>query len=48
MLELRLIDDPELYHGAPVGLQLVGRRLQEEKILTLAEHIGQAVARRNE
>ncbi|KAL1960109.1 hypothetical protein VTO42DRAFT_281 [Malbranchea cinnamomea] len=31
--------DPEIYHGAPVGLQLVGRRLQEEKMLALAEYI---------
>ncbi|KAJ3472501.1 hypothetical protein NLG97_g10939 [Lecanicillium saksenae] len=29
--------DAELYHGAPVGLQLVGRRLQEEKVLALTE-----------
>ncbi|KAK2761812.1 Acetamidase [Arachnomyces sp. PD_36] len=40
--------DPKLYHGAPVGLQLVGRRLQEEKMLVLAEHIGEAVARGKE
>ncbi|PLN81992.1 amidase [Aspergillus taichungensis] len=35
--------DAEAYHHAPVGLQLVGRRLQEEKMLTLAEYIGEAV-----
>lgn len=44
----RFTDDPELYHGAPVGLQLVGRRLQEEKMLVLAEHVGDAVACRNQ
>lgn len=31
--------EPELCHGLPVSLQLTGRRLQEEKILTLTEKI---------
>jgi amidase len=31
--------DPEIYDGAHVSVQLVGRRLQEEKMLALAEHI---------
>ena len=31
------IDDPELYHGGPVALQLVGRRLREEDVLEMAE-----------
>lgn len=35
--------DPELYHGAPVAVQLVGRRLQEEKVLALAEYVGGAI-----
>ena len=29
------IDDPEIYDGAHVSVQLVGRRFQEEKILAL-------------
>ena len=33
-------DDADTYHGAPIGVQLVGRRLQEEKMLTLAEYLG--------
>ncbi|KAJ5727268.1 hypothetical protein N7493_005088 [Penicillium malachiteum] len=37
--------DAETYDGAPVGIQLVGRRLQEEKMLTLAEYIGGEIAR---
>lgn len=41
----RSIDDAETYHGAPVGLQLMGRRLQEEKMLTLAEYLGEEIAR---
>ena len=32
----RLQDDPQIYHGAPVGLQIVGRGLQEERILSIA------------
>nr|KMM65355.1 glutamyl-tRNA(Gln) amidotransferase subunit A [Coccidioides posadasii RMSCC 3488] len=35
--------DPELYHGTPVGLQLVGRRYQEEKLIVLAEYIGETL-----
>ncbi|KAF4151134.1 hypothetical protein CNMCM6069_004487 [Aspergillus lentulus] len=35
--------DADIYHGAPAGLQLVGRRFQEEKMLTLAEYIGEKV-----
>ena len=33
-------DDPEIYDGAHVALQIVGRRFQEEKMLALAEYIG--------
>ncbi|MCJ1303695.1 Acetamidase [Hypocenomyce scalaris] len=35
--------DPDIYDGAHVAVQLVGRRLQEEKVLALAEHVGGAV-----
>lgn len=31
--------DPALVHGLPISLQLVGRRLQEEKILDVAERV---------
>ncbi|KAK6373706.1 hypothetical protein LTS17_008199 [Exophiala oligosperma] len=37
-------NDPELEHGTPVGLQLVGRRLQEEKILGLVDLISTSLA----
>ncbi|KAJ5405205.1 hypothetical protein N7465_006489 [Penicillium sp. CMV-2018d] len=36
--------DAESYDGAPVGVQLVGRRFQEEKMLTLAEYLGKEIA----
>ncbi|CEJ56060.1 Putative Acetamidase [Penicillium brasilianum] len=32
--------DPEAYHGAPVAVQVVGRRLSEERTLAIAEEIG--------
>ncbi|KIW87970.1 uncharacterized protein Z519_11555 [Cladophialophora bantiana CBS 173.52] len=31
--------DAEFYHGAPVALQIVGRRLEEEKVLEMCEVI---------
>ncbi|MCJ1262208.1 Acetamidase [Lobaria immixta] len=35
--------DPSISHGTPVAVQLIGRRLQEEKVLILAEHISKAL-----
>ncbi|KAM3419149.1 hypothetical protein BST61_g5094 [Cercospora zeina] len=35
--------DPEIYDGAHVSIQLVGRRLQEEKMIALAQYVGDAV-----
>lgn len=35
--------DPEIYHGAPVSLQVVGRRLEEEKVLEMTEVIANAL-----
>ncbi|KAF7946032.1 uncharacterized protein EAE97_005070 [Botrytis byssoidea] len=32
--------DPEAYHGAPVAVQIVGRKLTEERIMEIAEEIG--------
>jgi amidase len=32
-----------VYDGAPAGVQLFGRRLEEEKMLVLAEYIGAAI-----
>ena len=33
------VDDPEIYDGAYVGVQLMGRRLQEEKVLAVTEYV---------
>ena len=32
--------DPVAYHGAPVAVQVIGRRLTEEKTLAIAEELG--------
>ncbi|KAL6714524.1 hypothetical protein ACLMJK_007949 [Lecanora helva] len=45
--DIAAIYDPEIYDGAHVAVQLVGRRLQEEKVLALAEYVGGAVAASN-
>ncbi|KIX05434.1 uncharacterized protein Z518_06306 [Rhinocladiella mackenziei CBS 650.93] len=37
---------PSRYCDAPVGIQIVGRRLQEEKLLKIAERIENSVSRR--
>jgi amidase len=29
--------DADFYHGAPVSLQLIGKRLEEEKVLEMVE-----------
>jgi len=39
------VDDPKLYAGAHVAIQLVGRRLQEEKMLAIADYVGKAVGK---
>lgn len=42
------VDDSESYDGAPVGVQFVGRRLQEERMLTLAEYLGKEITKEAE
>ncbi|KAF1850388.1 amidase [Cucurbitaria berberidis CBS 394.84] len=37
--------DPEIYDGAHVSLQIVGRRLQEEKMLAVAEYVGKLLGK---
>lgn len=37
--------DAEIYDGANVGIQLVGRRFQEEKILAITQMLGDALAK---
>ncbi|KAL4941732.1 hypothetical protein BDV06DRAFT_212437 [Aspergillus oleicola] len=35
--------DPEKYHGAPAAVQLIGRRLEEERLLSLAQVVVKAL-----
>lgn len=35
--------DPEFYDGAPVSLQLAGKRLEEEKVLEMVEVVSNAL-----
>ncbi|KAL8663508.1 MAG: hypothetical protein Q9202_003818 [Teloschistes flavicans] len=38
-----LYDDPEKYRGAPVGLQLVGRRYEDEKVVEALEFVKEKI-----
>ncbi len=40
-----LSDDPELYDGTHVSVQIVGRRFQEEKVLAITEYLGDALGK---
>lgn len=40
--------DAEIYDGSHVSIQLIGRRLQEEKMLALAEYISQLLGNKSE
>lgn len=40
---LTIVDDPDLYDGAHVAVQVVGRRFQEEKVLAITELLGDAL-----
>ena len=37
------VDDPELFHGLPVGLQLIGRTLEEEGVIAMTEVVVEAL-----
>lgn len=39
--------DADFHHGAPVALQLVGRRLEEEKVLEMVEVVADLLGKRN-
>lgn len=41
-------DDPEIYDGAPVGLQIVARKFEEEKVLAIAKTVYAALLKRKE
>ncbi len=37
--------DATMMHGLPVGVQIVGRRLEEEKVLTIMNRVEEALKR---
>jgi len=37
------LDEPDIYHGAPVGVQVVARKFEEEKALAIAEVVQAAI-----
>jgi amidase len=41
-------DDPEIYDGAPVGLQIVARKYEEEKVLAITKTIYAALQKEKE
>ena len=41
--DLSFTDDPEIYDGAHVSVQLMGHKMQEEKMLGLAMYVGEAI-----
>ncbi|KAF4614351.1 hypothetical protein G7Y89_g15387 [Cudoniella acicularis] len=43
--KVHLSYDPEVYDGAHVAVQIVGRRFQEEKVLALTEILGDALGK---
>ena len=40
-----IVDDPEKYDGGPVGLQVIARRFEEEKVLEILEIISQTIGK---
>lgn len=36
-------DDPAVYHGMPIGLQIIGRRGEDEAVIRMTEIVEQAV-----
>jgi amidase len=37
------IDDPDVYDGAPIGVQLVARKYEEEKVWAIAKIVSAAL-----
>lgn len=38
-----VVDDPKMHEGSPVGIQVVGRNLEDEAVLALAEIVDEAL-----
>lgn len=40
---MHVADDPELFHGFPIALQLVGKRFRDEDVLAAAKVLDAAL-----
>eukprot|EP01113_Clastostelium_recurvatum_P011299 TRINITY_DN15728_c0_g1_i1.p1 TRINITY_DN15728_c0_g1~~TRINITY_DN15728_c0_g1_i1.p1 ORF type:complete len:247 (-),score=51.64 TRINITY_DN15728_c0_g1_i1:20-760(-) len=45
---IQALYDPDVFDGMSVGLQLVGRRFEEEKMITIADYIGKALKKQQQ
>lgn len=41
-----LVDDPKVFDGAPIGLQIVGKHLRDEEMLAAARVIEESIRTR--
>lgn len=39
-----MVDDPEIYTNAPIGVQVIGRPQEEEAVIAMAEIIDAALS----
>ena len=37
------VDDADIYHGGPVGVQIVARKFEEEKVLAIGKIVEQVL-----
>lgn len=44
---IKTADDKELFDGAPVGIQIMGQRFQEEKVLAMMGAVWEALQQYN-
>lgn len=44
LISMLRLDDPNIYHGGPVGVQIVARKFEEEKVIAIAEVVLSSLA----
>ena len=38
-----MLDDPELWHGGPIGLQLIAKQFEDERLLAVSAELDRLV-----
>lgn len=38
-----VLDDPELWHGGPIGLQLIAKQFEDERLLAVSAELDRLV-----